>query len=79
MPAQWTGTVVGKIHNNSLTAKELAKEIGWNEKYLSQVLNSENPPKRAEQKVCNALDRIIERKSKSTSDTPPHPNTHSVR
>ena len=70
MPAQWTGVVVGKIHNNQLTAKELAKEIGWNDKYLSQVLNSENPPKDAEQKVNDALNRIIERKSKSTSDAP---------
>lgn len=69
MPAQWTGTVVGKIHNNKLTAKELAKEIGWNEKYLSQVLNSENPPKDAERKVNYALERIIDRKSKSF-DTP---------
>ena len=51
MPAQWTGEVVGKIHNNRLTAKELAEELGWNDKYLSQVLNSENPPKNAEQKV----------------------------
>lgn len=63
MPAQWTGVVVGKIHNNQLTAKELAKEIGWNEKYLSLVLNSENPPKNAEKKVNEALDRIIERRN----------------
>ena len=71
MPAQWTGVVVGKIHNNQLTAKELAKEIGWNDKYLSQVLNSEKPPKGAEQKVNEALDRIIERKINPVStDTP---------
>lgn len=69
MPAQWTGIVVGKIHSNKLTAKELAKEIGWNDKYLSQVLNSENPPKDAEKKVNDALDRLIKRKSNS-SNTP---------
>ena len=63
MPAQWTGRIVGEIHNHELTAKELAKEIGWNEKYLSQVLNSENPPKGAEAKVTDALNRIIERKN----------------
>ena len=65
MPAQWTGEVVGKIHNNRL----LAEELGWNDKYLSQVLNSENPPKNAEQKVNDALGRIIERKSKSIPET----------
>lgn len=62
MPAQWTGRIVGGIHNYGLTAKELAKEVNWNDKYLSQVLNSENPPKGAEQKLTDALNRIIERK-----------------
>ena len=59
MPAQWTGRIVGEIHNNGITRKELAKEVGWNEKYLIQVLNSENPPKAAEQKVSEALVRLV--------------------
>ena len=63
MPAQWTGRIVGEIHNNGLTRKELAKEVGWNEKYLIQVLNSENPPKAAEQKVSEALARILARRA----------------
>lgn len=62
MPAQWTGRVIGELHNNNLTAKELAKEVGWNDKYLSQVLNSENPPKDAERKLTDALNRLIMRK-----------------
>lgn len=70
MPAQWTGRIVGEIHNNGLTAKELAKEVNWNEKYLSQVLNSENPPKNAEQKLTDALNRIIERKRSMLSNVP---------
>lgn len=68
MPAQWTGRIVGEIHNNKLTAKELAKEIGWNEKYLSQVLNSDNPPKDAERKVNDALDRVIQRMGDPAND-----------
>lgn len=59
MPAQWTGRIVGEMHNNNVTGKKLAAELGWNEKYLSQVLNSENPPKRAEEKIQSALDRLI--------------------
>ena len=62
MPAQWTGRIVGEIHNNKLKNKELAEEVGWNEKYLSQVLNSDNPPKKAEEKLTAALDRILERR-----------------
>lgn len=62
MPAQWTGRIVGDLHNNDLTAKELALEVDWNDKYLSQVLNSANPPKGAEKKLTEALNRLIERK-----------------
>ena len=62
MPAQWTGRIVGELHNNKLTLKELAKEVNWNDKYLSQVINSENPPKGAEQKLTEAMNRLIEKK-----------------
>ena len=61
MPAQWTGRIVGELHNNKLTLKELAKEVNWNDKYLSQVINSENPPKGAEQKLTEAMNRLIEK------------------
>lgn len=61
MPAQWTGRIVGELHNNKLTLKELAKEVNWNDKYLSQVINSENPPKGAEQKLTDAMNRLIEK------------------
>lgn len=62
MPAQWTGRIVGELHNNRITMKELAKEVGWHDKYLSQVVNSENPPKGAEQKLTEAMNRLIEKK-----------------
>lgn len=58
MPAQWTGEIVGEMHNNKITGKMLASELDWNEKYLSQVLNSENPPKKAEEKIRAALNAI---------------------
>jgi YesN/AraC family two-component response regulator len=63
MPAQWTGRIVGELHNNKLTLKELAKEVGWNDKYLSQVINAENTPKGAEQKLTEAMYRLIEKRT----------------
>ena len=66
MPAQWTGRIVGELHNNRITLKELAKEVGWNDKYLSQVINAENPPKDSERKLTDALNRLIDQK-----DNPP--------
>lgn len=55
--------VVGEMHLNGITGKVLAVELGWNEKYLSQVLNSSNPPKNSQKKVTDALKRIIQRKA----------------
>lgn len=61
MPAQWTGRIVGELHNNRITLKELAKEVGWHDKYLSQVINSDNPPKNAEKNLTEAMNRLIEK------------------
>lgn len=61
MPAQWTGGIVGEMHLNGITGKTLASELGWNAKYLSQVLNSPDPPKGAQQKITTALNNIIQR------------------
>ena len=60
MPEEWTGEVVGSLHTNRITAKELAEKLGWNPKYLSQVLNGRDKPKGAEEKVRGALAAIIE-------------------
>ena len=58
MPAQWTAEIIGKMHLNGVTAKQLATAVGWNPKYLSQVLNGRVNPKGAEQKLRNALAQI---------------------
>lgn len=65
MPAQWTGAIVGEMHNNSISVKMLAAEIGWNDKYLSTVLNSDNPPAKAEEKVRAAMERLIQSASEA--------------
>ena len=62
MTAQWTAEIVGKMHLNQVTAKQLASEIGWNPKYLSQVLNGHKSPANAEIKVKSALERLLEKK-----------------
>lgn len=59
MPAQWTADVIGEMHLNGVTGKALAAEIGWNPKYLSQVLNGHETPKGAEMKVRSALERLL--------------------
>lgn len=59
MPAQWTAELVGKMHLYGISAKQLAVEAGWHEKYLSAVMNGHRNPKEAEQKLTAALDQLI--------------------
>lgn len=63
MPAQWTGNLVGRMHNAGISKKELAAFMGKHEKYLSQVLNGHREPKRAEQEYNAALDKLIAEKN----------------
>ena len=63
MIARWTGEVKGEMHLSGITAKTLAAEIGWHEKYLSSVLNGHRTPKDAEAKVREALARCKSTKS----------------
>lgn len=59
MPAQWTAEIVGQMHLFGITAKQLAAEVKWHPKYLSQVLNGRVSPKGAEEKLRDALKTII--------------------
>lgn len=59
MIAQWTADIVGQMHLHRITVKRLAKEAGYNEKYLSGVLNGHYDTKVAENKLREALARLI--------------------
>ena len=61
MPAQWTADLVGEMHLHKITALRLAKEVGWNPKYLSRVLNGHKTPAGAEKKLRDAMARMIEK------------------
>lgn len=67
MPAQWTADLIGEMHLNGVTAKQLAEEVGWNPKYLSVVLNGHRNPKGAEQTLRSALSRLIAERPNDTA------------
>lgn len=60
MPAQWTGQLIGEIHNAGFTIKAVSEEAGLNPKYVSQVLNGKCSPGKAEAKLRAALQRMME-------------------
>lgn len=66
MPAKWTADLLGDMHLAGVTAKQLAAEVGWHPKYLSNVLNGHREPKGAEAKLKDALNRLIGSKQLGT-------------
>lgn len=69
MPAQWTANLIGEMHLAGVTAKQLAAEAGWHEKYLSAVMNGHREPKGAEETLRAALDRIIVARNQNNTET----------
>lgn len=62
MPAQWTGDVVGKMHNNRITMAQLGEKLGVGKAYVCAILNGRRSPKDAEQRFKAALDELIKEK-----------------
>jgi len=67
MPAQWTGLLIGRMHNAGITSKQLAAKLGKNPKYVSQVLNGHYSPKKAEAEFNAALDDLIAQQPHDTT------------
>lgn len=64
MPAKWTADLIGEMHLAGVTAKQLAAEVGWHDKYLSAVMNGHREPKGAEASLRAAFQRLVEKNSK---------------
>ena len=63
IPAQWTAEIIGEMHLAGVTAKQLAAEVGWHDKYLSAVMNGHREPKKAEEKLRAALAHLTAAKT----------------
>lgn len=62
MPEQWTGELIGEIHNAGFKIKEVAAEAKINPKYVSQVLHGKAVSPNVESKMKEALERMKARK-----------------
>lgn len=62
MPEKWTGKVVGKMHVEEITNKDIAKEMGVTPAYVSMILNSSRSPAWAKERVTKALEAVIEKR-----------------
>lgn len=64
MPAQWTAELIGDMHMNRITAKQLAASAGIRPEYVSAILNGRRTPKDAEQKLRAAFERMVKSNNK---------------
>ena len=62
MPAQWTGVLVGKMHNKEISNEDLAKELGVTPAYVSMILNGKRNPPDIRQRMEDALNNIVQKK-----------------
>ena len=63
MLAQWIGDFVGRMHRYRVTITQLAQEMDITREYLSMILNGHREPNGIEQRMNEALDRIVEKQS----------------
>ena len=68
MPAQWTGKLIGQLHNAGLGISDLAAEADMCRQYVSKVLNSDKPNKTARVKLEAAFERLKEAKANAKEE-----------
>ena len=61
---EWTGELIGKMHNKDITLDDLAEEIGVGKSYVSMILNGKRNPSGARERLYSAFEKITERKEK---------------
>ena len=62
MSEKWTGTLIGKMHNERITYQDLAKEMSVTKSYISMILNGSRKPKGIEKRMRDAFESVIEKR-----------------
>lgn len=60
MPKNWTGDLVGLMHDHDITQKQLAAHLGVTDRYVSKVLKRHCNPAGAETRFRKAVEELIE-------------------
>ena len=68
LPKEWTGDLVGLMHNNKISIAQLAEKLGVRREYVSMVLNGHREPIGAEQKYRAAVNDLISQASSPESE-----------
>lgn len=60
MPKEWTGELVGLMHNHRISNSDLARKLGVTDRYISMVLNGHREPEGAEGRFRAAVTELIQ-------------------
>ena len=58
----WTAVIVGRLHAERITQRELARELDVTEEYVSAILNGKREPVGIRERMDSAIDSIVARK-----------------
>ena len=67
MPDPWTGNLIGRMHNERVTAAEMAAEMGCTKAYVSMIFNGARAPEGAQERFEAAFTEILARRSSDSS------------
>lgn len=59
MPEEWTGNLIGKMHNNRITFDALAEKLGVTKSYISMILNGTRKPAGARERLEAAVNELL--------------------
>lgn len=62
MPDAWMGRLVGKMHVNGVSQKDLAEEMMCTDGYVSMLLNGTRRPDGARERLESAYARVMEKR-----------------
>jgi transcriptional regulator with XRE-family HTH domain len=68
MPEKWTGKLIGRMHNESITRQDVANELGVGKSYVTMLLNGTRTQKDARQRLESAVDAIIAKRKRGETD-----------
>lgn len=62
MPEEWSGTLIGKMHNNNVTRVDLAKETGMSKGYVTMILKGYRKPEGAKERLEAAYEAVLKKR-----------------
>lgn len=68
MPEKWSGNLIGRMHNERITRKDLADEMNVSKAYVTMILNGERNPPGARERLEAAFESV-KRKRKAITQS----------